>query len=301
MSDNNGLIDADLVHRLVASQFPQWAHLSIKPVKQSGWDNRTFHLGEAMLVRLPSAACYSPQAQKEFYWLPKLAPHLPVSIPHPLALGTPNKEYPWHWSIYQWLEGETLTSEQGTDLCQVARDLAQFLVALRQIDSTEGPVAGPHNFYRGGALALYDAQTQEAIALLGAMIDTKAVTAVWKRALSSSWEGSPVWVHGDVAVGNVLVKERRLTAVIDFGCMGTGDPACDGAIAWTFFKGESRKTFFNELFFDNATVDRARGWALWKALIVCAKLSGANPSDIEKSKHVIEELVGEYYQNKETL
>jgi aminoglycoside phosphotransferase (APT) family kinase protein len=284
-------IDVSLVHRLINSQFPQWAHLPIKPVEFGGWDNRTFHLGENMTVRLPSDAEYAPSVEKEQYWLPKLASLLPLPIPTPLALGMPTEEYPWHWSVYQWLDGETASKGRIDDLSQFAMDLAQFITAFQKIDAT----GGPHNFYRGSSLlSQYDAETRQSIVLLDNKIDTEAATAVWNRALASTWKSNPVWFHGDVAVGNMLVQNGQLSALIDFGSIGVGDPACDLAIAWTLFKGESREVFRANLSLDNATWERGRGWALWKALIVCAELPGTNPLEIEKSWLVINEVLADY-------
>ena len=246
-------IDVSLVRRLIATQFPQWADLPVKLVQLSGWDNRTFHLGEQMTARFPSAAEYSTQVEKEHRWLPKLAPLLPLPIPVPLAMGKPAEGYPWHWSIYRWLDGKTASIERINYLSQFATALAEFLVALQQIDAIGGPMAGPHNFYRGGPLTTYDAETRQAIAILGDEIDANTVTAVWNASLASTWYGPPVWVHGDVAVGNLLIDKGQLSAVIDFGSMGVGDPACDLAIAWTFFKGESRDAFRAAMKLDSAT------------------------------------------------
>jgi aminoglycoside phosphotransferase (APT) family kinase protein len=290
-------IDTTLVQKLIASQFPQWANLPIKRVEHGGWDNRTFHLGEHMSIRLPSAACYAEKVKKEQYWLLKLAPHLPLPIPKPLAMGQPSNEYPWHWSIYQWIDGETASIERIDDLSQFAADLANFLIALQQIDTTGGLEAGPHNFYRGGPLKTYDAETCQAIAALGNNIDTATVTAIWEEALASSWHRPSVWVHGDVAVGNLLVNNGKLAAVIDFGGLGIGDPACDLVLAWTLFKGESREAFRTTLQLDAATWARARGWALWKALIVCAELPGTNPLFVEHSWLIIDEILHEYQKS----
>lgn len=263
-------IDAALARCLIAAQFPQWAHLPIAPVAVSGWDNRTFHLGDAMAVRLPSAAHYAAQVEKEQRWLPQLAPHLPLPIPQPLALGAPACGYPWRWSIYRWLDGEPATLDQVGDLNDFATALAGFLVALQQIDASEGPRAGAQNFHRGGALAVYDAETHRALRDLEGKIDTRTATAVWEAALASSWQAAPVWVHGDVAASNLLVKAGKLCAVIDFGSCGVGDPACDLAIAWTFLTDASRAAFRAALPLDAATWARGRGWALWKALILLA-------------------------------
>ena len=295
MSNTDNIhIDVSLVHQLIITQFPEWANLTIKPVEFSGWDNRTFHLGEYMTVRLPSNAEYAEQVEKEQYWLPKLAPYLPLPISTPLAMGNPGKEYPLHWSIYKWLDGDTASIERINDLNQFAIALAEFLVALQQCDATGGPLPGEHNFYRGGDLAIYEAETREAIKTLGDKIDVDAVTYVWDTARASTWHNPPVWIHGDIATGNLLVKNGQLNAVIDYGQLGIGDPACDLAIAWTFFRGESRQAFRQTLKLDPATWARGRGWTLWKALIVYAGLSGTNPREVEKSKLIINEVVKDY-------
>lgn len=267
MSNHNKIhIDIPLVRHLITMQFPEWADLEIKPVESSGWDNKTFHLGKHMTVRLPSHSDYSDQVEKEQYWLPKLAPQLPLPISMPLAMGKPDVGYPLNWSIYKWLDGSIASINQITNLRQFASTLAEFLSALQQCDATGGPLAGEHNFYRGGDLATYDAETRQAIATLDDKSYAKATTTVWNLALASTWQYPPVWVHGDIAIGNLLVNNGQLSAVIDFGQLGIGDPACDLAIAWTLFIGESRDAFRATLKLDSATWARGRGWALWKAL-----------------------------------
>ena len=280
----------------MASQFPQWTHLSVRPVARGGWDNKTFHLGEQMLVRLPSAADYAEQVKKEQRWLPKLAPLLPLPIPAPLALGEPAAGYPWNWSIYRWLEGDTATPERITDLRDFANTLAQFLIALQRIDPTNGPAPGPHNFHRGGSLTTYDAEMRQALVALQGSIDVDAATDVWEAALAATWDGLPVWIHGDIGAGNLLVQGGRLSAVVDFGNMGVGDPACDLAIAWTLFGGESREVFRAMLPLDAGVWARARGWTLWKALIVAAGLCDANPLDVEAAppRLVIHYVLGDH-------
>jgi len=287
-------INVSLVSRLVAAQFPQWADLPVTPAAPQGWDNRTFRLGAHMTVRLPSGAAYALQVEKEHRWLPKLAPHLPLPIPVPLAKGAPTDDYPWRWSVYRWLEGETATAERIADLRQFATALARFLTALQRIDPAGGPPPGRHNFFRGGPLSVYDAETREALAALEGKIDTDATSAVWEAALSASWHGSPVWFHGDVAAGNLLVRDGRLGAVIDFGTSGVGDPSCDLAIAWTLFGGESRDAFRATLELDDATWARGRGWTLWKGLITLAEHIDTNPSEAEIARRVIDEVLADH-------
>jgi aminoglycoside phosphotransferase (APT) family kinase protein len=287
------VIDVPLVRRLVDHQFPQWKRLSILPVAVSGWDNRTFHLGENMLVRLPSAAEYALQVEKEHKWLPKLAPSLPVAIPIPLAMGEPGEGYPWKWSIYRWLEGEPAASAPIADLSNFAVSLAQFLRALQNIDASGGPAPGLHSFYRGGPLSVYDAETRKAIVALTGKIDVDAATEVWKTALATSWNKTPVWVHGDMSEGNLLVKEGRLSGVIDFGQLAVGDPACDLAITWTFFKGKSRQAFRDHILLDEETWARGRAWTLWKALIVAAGFTNPNNAESGKCWRIIDEVLAD--------
>ncbi|MCZ4092263.1 aminoglycoside phosphotransferase family protein [Sinorhizobium psoraleae] len=287
-------IDASLVSKLIAAQFPEWADLPIRPVEFDGWDNRTFHLGRHMTVRLPSAAPYALQVEKEQRWLPILAPRLPLPIPVPLAVGRPGEGYPWPWSVYEWREGEIATHAPVADLSAFAATLARFLVALREIDATDGPAPGKHNFFRGGPLTVYDAETRRALVALEGRIDTDAARAVWEAALAATWHGAPVWFHGDVSSGNLLVENGRLSAVIDFGTSGVGDPSCDLSVAWTFFHGESREAFRAGLPLDKATWARGRGWTLWKALIVLAELPGTDRLEVEKSRRVIEAVLADH-------
>jgi len=287
-------IDATLVRRLISTQFPRWADLPVKPVEAGGWDNRTFHLGAHMTVRLPSAAAYAPQVEKEHRWLPKLAPLLSLPIPIPLAQGTPAKGYPFSWSVYRWLDGETATAGRIPDLHRFATTLAEFLGALYRIDPAGGPPPGPHNFFRGGPLTVYDGETRQAIAALEGKIDTDAASAVWEAALAAAWHGPPVWFHGDVAAGNLLVKNGRLSAVIDFGTSGVGDPSCDLVIAWTLFGGESREAFRAALELDDATWARGHGWALWKGLITLAEHINTSPSEAGNARRVIDEVLADH-------
>ncbi|MBF6614355.1 MAG: aminoglycoside phosphotransferase family protein [Chloroflexi bacterium] len=289
-------IDAVLVQQLVDTQFPQWATLPVEPVQFGGWDNRTFHLGKAMSVRLPSAQGYAAQVEKEHRWLPRLAPLLPLPIPLPLAMGLPADGYPWHWSVYQWLDGEVAAIESIADLRHFAITLARFLTALQRIAPTGGPPPGSHNFHRGGPLTIYDAETRQAIAALDGQIDADAATVVWEAALNAAWRGPPVWLHGDVAAGNLLVKEGRLSAVIDFGCSAVGDPACDLTIAWTLLCGESRNAFRAGVPVDGAAWARGRGWALWKALITLARHIYTNPLKAEEARRVVGEVLADHKQ-----
>lgn len=287
-------MDESLVRRLVDTQFPQWAHLALRPVLPGGWDHRIFRLGEELLVRLPSAAVYALQVEKEQRWLPKLAPLLPLAIPTPVAIGAPGEEYPWKWSIYRWIDGEPAAIESIRDSGEFAGRLAEFLLALQRIDIVDGPMPGLHNFHRGGSLVIYDEETRQAIALLQGRIDTAGATQVWEAALATRWQKPPVWIHGDVSPGNLLVRQGRLGAVIDFGMLGVGDPSCDLSISWTLLAGDSREAFRATLGFDSTTWARGRGWALWKALIVAAGLVESNAVEATRPWWVIDEVLEDH-------
>ena len=292
MSDANvPEVDARLARRLVDSQFPQWAELPIRPVAHDGWDNRTFRLGAELSVRIPTGDWYARQVDKEQRWLPVLAPGLPLPIPTPVARGAPGAGFPFPWSVYRWLEGEIASQVRIDDLTGFATALARFLAALRRAPAGEGPPPGPHNFFRGGPLAHYADETVAAIAALGDEIPRAAVERVWEDALRTRWEGDPVWFHGDVATGNLLVRDGRLAAVIDFGTSGVGDPACDTVIAWTFLSGASRAAFRAELEVDAGTWARGRGWALWKALISLVGHLRAGAPEAELARRDIRQVV----------
>jgi aminoglycoside phosphotransferase (APT) family kinase protein len=287
--------DVALVHRLLGAQFPQWADLPIEPVRSAGTDNAIYRLGDDMAVRLPRIHWATGQVDKEHRWLPRLAPLLPLAIPVPLAKGRPAEGYPWHWSVHRWLEGENATVERIADPGQAATALARFVAALQRIDPAGGPPAGPHNFYRGVPLALRDPHTRAALEALDGVLDTEAATAAWEAALQApTWHGPPVWIHGDLQSGNLLAVQGRLSAVIDFGGLGVGDPACDLIVAWDLFSAETRDLFRAVLTVDDATWARGRGWALSVALIGLPYYLDTNPVFVRYARHVIDEVLDDH-------
>ena len=253
-------IDGPLVERLVAAQFPQWAHLPVTAVRSAGTDHAMFRLGDDMTVRLPRIPGAARQVGKEQRWLPYLAPHLTLPVPAPLGSGVPGHGYGLPWSVYRWLDGENLFDEPLPDLRDAAVELGRFVAELRRIDATGGPVSS-----RGGPVRTRDAEVRAAIRDLGAdgTVDAGAATAAWEEVLRlPQWEGAPVWTHGDLLPGNLLARNGRLSAVIDFGVLGTGDPACDMMAAWTVLSGGARELFREAAGADDATWARGRGWAL---------------------------------------
>jgi aminoglycoside phosphotransferase (APT) family kinase protein len=280
--------DVALARRLVAAQFPEWAGLAVEAVPFRGTDNALYRLGKDKVVRLPTTPRTVRTLEKERLWLPRLAPHLPLSVPEPLGEGAPAEGYPFTWSVYRWLPGKSVIEAPITDLRQAAIDLAGFILALQRVDPTGGLRPGGHNFGRGEPLANRDEPMRAAITALGA----QDRTAAWKEALSvPEWEGPPVWIHGDLDARNVLVEDGRLSAVLDFGSVGVGDPACDVMVAWKLFDADSREVFRRELAVDHATWARARGWALSQALIALAYYTlETNPVLVREAQMWLEEL-----------
>jgi aminoglycoside phosphotransferase (APT) family kinase protein len=257
-----------------------------------------------MVVRLPRVRWAADDVDKEQRWLPKLAPHLPLAVPVPLARGEPGEGYPWSWSVYPWLEGENATLDRLAAPCQAAADLAHFVAALQAIDPTGGPPPGAHNSYRGAPLAQRDAPTRAALAALDKQqsgdglhetLDLDAATAAWEAALATpAWEGAPVWLHGDLLPGNLLVRQGRLCAVIDFGCLGVGEPAMDLTPAWTLFEGQARATYRAALDVDDATWARGRGWALSFGLIALPYYVDTNPVLSGIYRHAIDQVLADH-------
>jgi aminoglycoside phosphotransferase (APT) family kinase protein len=291
-------VDASVARRLIDSQFPQWSELPITPVEFDGWDNRTFRLGSELTVRLPSGDWYAQQVEKEQRWLPVLAPRLPLPIPTPVAKGTPDDGFPYPWSVYRWVDGELASKVPIGDITDFATTLAGFLNALGRVDATGGPAPGQHNFFRGGPLGTYEQEAFEAIEALGDEVPRDDVLRVWADSMATSWEREPVWFHGDVATGNLIVRGGRLAAVIDFGSSGVGDPACDTVIAWTFFSGPSRDRFRAALDADARTWSRGRGWALWKALISLVGHLEQDSPDAALARRDIEQVLGDYARER---
>ncbi|MFG1875662.1 aminoglycoside phosphotransferase family protein [Sphaerisporangium sp. NPDC049003] len=283
--------DVGLVRRLLAGQFPHWADLPVEPVASYGTDHDIYRLGDHLVARLPRIGWATAQAAKEAEWLPKLAPHLPLAVPVQLAMGHPAEGYPFGWSVYEWLPGE---NANGTidDLDQAAVDLAAFVTALRQVDTAGAQPRAPGA--RGGPLVEADEHVRRSIAQLGDRVDGAAALRSWQESLDApAWDGSDVWVHGDLLPGNLLVVDGRLSAVIDFGGLNTGDPACDLQPAWNVFAGHSRERFRAELAVDDASWLRGRGWALAQAVAAMPYYWDTNPGMIRQASHALAQVLAD--------
>ncbi len=282
-------IDESLVHRLLSKQFPHWANLPLKQVPSAGTDNALYRLGNEMVVRLPRIGWAVDAIEKECEWLPKLAPFLPFSIPVPLGKGIPTEDYPWPWSIYRWLEGSNPIVGHIPDPGLLTNDLVTFIQAMHKINLPNGPISN-----RGVPLEKQDIETRKALQQLEKIIDVPAITTIWESALQAPyWSKQPVWVHGDLSPGNLLIQNGRLSAVIDFGILGIGDPACDLIIAWNLLPTHMRNTFQNALAVDDATWERGRGWALSNALIALPYYKDTNLVLANNARHVIQEVLNE--------
>jgi aminoglycoside phosphotransferase (APT) family kinase protein len=271
--------------------------------------NAIYSLGERLCVRLPRHEQWSPGLDAESLWLPKLAPHLGLRIPKPLASGRATAAYPLPWAIYEWIDGRPYADHLIEDERRAARDLARFVIELRGIDPVVGaPAAGRR------PLRELDADTRAAISAAGELITldpapadpapadsapgdrgpADRVRVAWQRALEApAWTGSPVWIHGDLLRPNLLVQDGRIHAVIDFGSVGVGDPAADVIAAWTVFGREGREVFRAELEVDDGTWNRARGFALHQAAEIIPYYRESNPEFVELARRTIAEIIAD--------
>lgn len=282
-------IGAELVGRLVAAQFPRLAGLPIRAVQPAGTVNAIYRLGDDLCTRLPRVRAYADDLEDEWHWLPRLAPRLSLRIPEPVGKGHPASGYPFPWAIYRWISGQPYADELIGDERQAARDLARFVAELRRIDLVAGAP-------RGGRRPLreLDAVTREAIESARDVIDAGAATAAWERALEApAWEGTPVWLHGDLLRPNLLVDGGRLCAVIDFGSAGVGDPAADVIAAWSVFGRSGRAAFRGALGVAGGTWNRARGYALHQAALIIPYYPETNPEFVALARRTVEEVLAD--------
>jgi len=294
MHPNEQIPEPPAVQRLLRAQFPQWADLPLAKVVSDGTDNALYRLGDKLVARFPRVEWAIQQVAKEAHWLPKFAASLPLAVSAPRAVGEPGEGYPWQWCVAPWFEGTDARAEELRDLSEAARDLAQFLRALQRIDATDGPPAGRANFNRGVPLTAVDVGVRRAIPHWEETFDTTAITAVWEDALAApAWGRSPVWLHGDLLPVNMIANEGRLRAVIDFGCLGVGDPAADLVPAWGLFHGESRRVFREAMQVDDGTWRRGRGWAL-RAVGALPYYRETNPGIVARARHSIIEAVADF-------
>jgi aminoglycoside phosphotransferase (APT) family kinase protein len=289
MHDGEVDIDAELVGRLVAAQFPHLTDLPIHELQSTGTVNAIYRLGNHLCVRLPRVQSWAQDLTKEWQWLPKLAPQLSLRIPEPVAKGQPGSSYPFSWAIYRWIDGQPYADELVDDEPQAATDLAQFVGELRRIEPVVGAPEGGRK-----PLRELDAVTRAAITSARGIIDSDAATAAWERALQAPvWDGTPVWIHTDLLRPNLLVRGGRLGSVIDFGGIGIGDPAADVIAAWSVFGRRGRGVFRGALEVDDGTWNRARGVALHQAALIIPYYAESNPGFVAPAKRTVEEILAD--------
>ena len=286
-------VNLNLAHKLIAQQFPEYKHLPIISVKKQGHDNRTFRLGKDKLIRIPTAAEYALKVPIEQELLPKLKPYLTVAIPEPIKMGVPSCDYPFHFSIYKWLDGESANNLEidSKHLEPIAKQLVEFLKELHSITDIAGPTPGQHNWWRGSHINVYEEDVRQQIYQLKDLIDRDKAIQLWEKACKTKWNKSPVWIHGDFSSGNIIIKGASLIGAIDFGGMGVGDPACDLVIAWTFLNGKSRQIFLESLGIDDDTWLRSKAWCLWKATFELCQIQDKNSQAAAIQKKIIDEVL----------
>jgi len=289
MHDGEITIDADLVGRLVAEQFPQLSDLPICRVQSTGTVNAIYRIGDHLYARLPRMQKWAQDLDTELLWLPILAPGLSLPVPEPVGKGQPSSSYPCPWAIYGWIEGLPYADELIDDEGQAAKDLAQFVGELVRTDHVVGaPLAGRK------PLRELDAVTRAAIESARGVINSDAATDAWELALDAPvWTGTPVWIHTDLLRPNLLVQEGRLDAVIDFGGVGVGDPAADVIAAWSVFSRTGRGVFRGALDVDDGTWNRARGFALHQAAMIIPYYAETNPEFVALAKRTVEEVLAD--------
>jgi aminoglycoside phosphotransferase (APT) family kinase protein len=282
-------IDVSLVNQLLKEQFPQWVNLNLELIHPAGTDNVMYRLGSDKVVRLPRTKRSAISLEKEHRWLSKLAPCLPIKIPMILGEGRPSDNYPLPWLICSFLEGQNLMEGNSLDYSQAAVDLGNFVAAMQKIDAKGGPKCR-----RGQPLAMRNQEMQESIPLMSDLYDTTLLTSVWERALKEpTWEEDPVWIHGDLHAGNLLVENGRVTAVVDFGLAGIGDPASDLMLAWTLLTQETRLIFRSIVKPEEATWKRGRAWAFTLGVVAYPYYCNSNPTFAKLAKRAIDEVLSE--------
>ncbi|MFU8947955.1 aminoglycoside phosphotransferase family protein [Mycetocola zhadangensis] len=281
-------IDAGLVSRLLADQFPEGRGMALREFRSIGTVNAIYRLGSNLLVRLPRRARWAADLDREREILPRLESRLPLAIPRPVFAGSPSEDYPSTWAIYEWINGATYSDNTIRNEAQAARDLASFVTELRRLEVSGAPPAGRR------PLSELDGSTREAIARASGLIDAERALAVWDGdSRTEPWKSSPVWIHTDLLRPNLLAHNGRLTAVLDWGGAGVGDPAADAIAAWSVFTARGRQVFRRSLGVDDATWQRARAYALHQAALIIPYYRDTNPEFMLTAVRTVREVLAD--------
>lgn len=287
--------DVELVRRLLAAQAPQWVDLPLTTVASAGVNHGIFRLGEHLTVRVPQSEWVANHVRKEHRWLPQFVGRLPLEVPSIAAAGVPDDHFPWHWSVYGWLAGREAVESAPLDERATALALADLVRELHLVPTSNGPRAGLHSGLRGTPLPVRDDVVRAALVSIPGQFDVPAATAAWEAALRvPAWRQSPVWIHGDMHPGNLLVREGALSGLVDWEMMCVGDPALDLSGAWMVLSDAGRQVMRNALPLDDHTWARARGWALCIGVIAAAYYHDSNPVLAGFSRKAAEDAVADF-------
>jgi aminoglycoside phosphotransferase (APT) family kinase protein len=282
-------VDVELARALIASQFPPWSSLDLMPVGSTGTDSVIFRLGDRMGVRFPRIESAVDQVHKEFEWLPVVASDLSVDVPQPVARGAPGLGYPWPWLVYGWLDGQSALEVHLDDEAPFAADIADFLLQLRRLRRDRAPIAGE----RAGPLARCDQHVRSSLETLHDEVDVGAALQLWRQALAAPrWTAPPVWVHGDLLPGNLLVSRGRLSGVIDWAATGLGDPACDLMCLWAL-GNDAREAVRAATRIDDATWIRGKGWVLQQAVMFIPYYRTTLPNVVDAARQRLLAVLGD--------
>ncbi|MER8085874.1 aminoglycoside phosphotransferase family protein [Streptomyces sp. NPDC094048] len=265
LHENEIPIDEALVRSLLETQRPEWADLPLSPAG-AGTDNIMYRLGDDLLVRLPRTAGTGRSVRKEQEWLPRLAPLLACPVPEHVHAGTPSSAFPLVWSVHRWIDGDEAGPDTVRDWSVFGADLAAVVRELHGADLMGATRTDDLSWYRGGSLrpcdqwvsrCFEDCRTTE-----GLDLDVETLERLWRTALALPEPSGPhVWLHGDLKPTNLLVREGRLRAVIDFGGLSVGFPDAEHATLWDL-PPRARQAYWNTLALDEPTWVRARAWAI---------------------------------------
>lgn len=251
-------VDAPLVRSLLREQHSDLASLPLAEAGE-GWDNKLYRLGTDLVVRLPRRQAAAALIDHEQRWLPHLALRLPLPVPVPVRVGGPGPGFPWSWTIASWFAGRNAASAACSNAHETAIRLGGFLAALHQPAPSDAP-SNPFRISLAGRADAFLARLQ----CIEPSVDSARAIVAWNSALAApAYAAAPVWVHGDLHPGNLIVHDGVLSAVIDFGDLTAGDPAVDFAVVWMLFQPAERQVFREASGrIDDPTWSRARGWAL---------------------------------------
>jgi len=288
LHDDELAIDEELVRGLLRDRLPDLAGLPLARVPSLGTVNALYRLGDDLVVRLPRAARWGGDVEREAAWLPVIAPHLSLDVPRVVAVGRPTDAYPCTWAVYAWLEGRSWDAAPPDDEREAARALARLVRELGAIDPAGAPRAGRR------PLREVDDETRAALDAAADLVDHDRATAVWAHAVAGDpWRGAPVWIHADLLSPNLLVRDGRLAAVVDWGTCGAGDPASDLVPAWAVLGPAGRSELRAALDVDEATWVRARGIALAQAAAIVPYYRRTNPAFAATGVRTIEQVVAD--------